>query len=80
MEGAWTTRSGDMSRRPTQAKPDGADLASHILLQNLLQNLQPNLASGSDRSRVFQSDGLHGLEHLSINQNNDSPVTAAPNG
>lgn len=65
-----------MSRRPTQAKPDGADLASHILLQNL----QPNLASGSDRSRVFQSDGLHGLEHLSINQNNDSPVTAAPNG
>ena len=76
MEGAWATRSGDMSRRLTQGKPHGADLASRILIQSL----QPNLASGLDRSRVFQSDGLHGLEHLSINQNNDRPVTAAPNG
>jgi hypothetical protein len=76
MKGAWATRSGDMSRRLAHATPNGADLASHMLIQIL----QPNLASGSDRSRVFQSDGRHGLEHLSINQNNDRPVTAAPNG
>jgi hypothetical protein len=76
MKGVWATRSGDMSRRLTQAKPNGADLA----LRTLIPILQPNLASGLDRSRVFQSDGLHGLEHLSINQNNDRPVMAAPNG
>jgi hypothetical protein len=76
MEGAWATRSGDRSRRLTRAKPNGADLASYILIQIL----QPNLASGSDRSRVFQRDGRHGLEHLSINQNNGRPVMAAPNG
>ncbi len=76
MEGAWATRSGDMSRLLTRAKPNGADFASHIMIQIL----QPNLASGSDRSRVFQRDERHGLEHLSINQNNDRPVMAAPNG
>ena len=76
MEGAWATQFGDMSRRLTRAKPNGVDLASHVPIQIL----QPNLASGSDRSRVFQRDGRHGLEHLSINQNNDRPVMAAPNG
>jgi hypothetical protein len=75
MEGAWATRSGDMSRRLAHATPNGADLAPQILIQIL----QPNLASGSGRSRVFQSDGRHCLEPLSINQHNDRPVTAAPN-
>jgi hypothetical protein len=76
MKGAWATRSGDKSRRLTRAEPNGADLAPRILIQIL----QSNLAPGSDRSRVFQRDGRHGLEHLSINQNNDRPVMAAPNG
>ena len=76
MEGAWATRSGDVSRWLAHAKPNGANLASRMLIQIL----QPNLASGSDRSRAFERDWRHCLEHLSINQNNDRPVTAAPNG
>ena len=41
MEGAWATRSGDMSRQLTQATLNGVDLASHTLIQIL----QPNLFS-----------------------------------
>jgi hypothetical protein len=44
----------------------GADLAS----RPLIQTIKPNFASRFDQSRVFPRDGLHCLEHLSINQNN----------
>ena len=66
MEAAWATRSRDLSRGPTQVATTGADLAS----RTLIQTIAPNFASRSDQSRVFPRDGLHCLEHLSIDQNN----------
>jgi len=36
----------------------------------LKQTIAPNFASRFDQSRVFPRDGLHCLEHLSIDQNN----------
>jgi hypothetical protein len=66
MEAAWATRSRDLSRGLTQVKSTGADLAS----RTLIQTIEPNFASRFDQSRVFPRDGLHCLEHLSINQNN----------
>ena len=66
MEAAWATRSRDLSRGPTQVATTGADLAS----RTLIQTIAPNFASRLDQSRVFPRDGLHCLEHLSINQNN----------
>jgi hypothetical protein len=76
MEGAWATRSGDMSRRLTRAKPNGADLAPQVLI--LKSPTELGIWFGPIAG--FQSDGRHGLEHLSINQNNDRPVMAVPNG
>ena len=32
-------------------------------------DIEPNFTSRFDQSRVFPCDGLHCLEHLSINQN-----------
>jgi hypothetical protein len=66
MEAAWATRSRDLSRGPTQVATTGADLAS----RTLIQTIAPNFASRFDQSRVFPRDGLHCLEHLSIDQNN----------
>jgi len=66
MEAAWATRSRDLSRGLTQVAATGADLAS----RTMIQTIAPNFASRFDQSRVFPRDGLHCLEHLSIDQNN----------
>jgi hypothetical protein len=66
MEAAWVTQSRDLSRGLTQVTTTGADPAS----RTLIQTIEPNLTSRFDQSRVFPRDGLHCLEHLSINQNN----------
>jgi hypothetical protein len=66
MEAARATQSRDLSRGLTQVATTGADVAS----RPLIQTIQPNFASRFDQSRVFPRDGLHCLEHLSINQNN----------
>jgi hypothetical protein len=65
MEAAWATQSRDLSRGLTQVTSTGADLAS----RTLIQTIEPNFVSRFDQSRVFPRDGLHCLEHLSINKN-----------
>jgi len=66
MEAAWATRSRYLSRGLTRVTTTGADPAS----RTLIPTIAPNFASRLDQSRVFPRDGLHCLEHLSINQNN----------
>jgi hypothetical protein len=66
MEAAWATRSRDLSRGLVKVATTGADLPS----RTLIQTIKPDFASRFDQSRVFPRDGLHYLEHLSINQNN----------
>ena len=66
MEAAWATRSRDLSRGLTRVTTTGADHAS----RTLIPTIEPNFVSRFDQSRVFPRDGLHSLEHLSINQNN----------
>jgi hypothetical protein len=61
MEGAWATRSGDMSRRLTQATLNGADLAS-------------SFASGSDRSLVFRATDVIAWNFCPLTKKTTDPL------